>query len=220
MKAMILAAGRGERMKPLTDNLPKPLLKASGKPLLQYHIEGLVRAGVTEIIINHARLGQMIEEQIGDGSAWDVPIRYSAEGDTALETGGGIRLALPLLGSQPFVVVNADVYTNYDFSVLPDQPVDKAHLVMVQNPQHNLQGDFALNAGRLSDEGDARLTYSGIAVFRPALFDGSEPGAFPLAPLLRQAMAERKVSGEFFQGEWLDIGTPERLQALNQFLQK
>lgn len=216
MKAMILAAGRGERMKPLTENLPKPLLKVHGKPLLQYHIERLAIAGVTDIIINHARMGQMIEEQFADGSSLGVRIRYSAEGEHALETGGGISFALPLLGERPFIVVNADVFTDYDFSLLPEQPERLAHLVMVRNPPHNPQGDFALSGGLLSDEGKSRLTYSGIAVYHPVFFAGSATGAFPLAPLLRQAMAEQQVSGELFQGEWVDVGTPERLIALNE----
>ncbi len=216
MKAMILAAGRGERMKPLTDNIPKPLLKVHDKALLQYHIEGLARAGVSDIVINHARLGQMIEEQFGDGSSSGVSIRYSAEGQIALETGGGIKLALPLLGDQPFIVVNADVFTDYDFSLLPDQPDCLAHLVMVPNPPHNPQGDFILSEGILSDEGVPRLTYSGIGVYRPAFFDGSPTGAFPLAPLLRQAMTARQVSGELFEGEWVDVGTPQRLMELNE----
>ena len=214
--AMILAAGRGERMRPLTDITPKPLLRVAGKPLIEYHIEALARAGVHRLVVNHAHLGEQLVDFLGDGARWGVSIAYSAEPVGALETGGGIYHALPLLGDAPFWVVNGDVWTDYPFSP-PQMPADSlAHLVMVDNPQHNPQGDFVLaDTGLLSDAGDARLTYSGIGVYRSELFATCAPGAFPLAPLLRQAMAAARVSGEHYAGRWLDIGTPERLQDLD-----
>lgn len=214
--AMILAAGRGERMRPLTDRVPKPLLPVAGKPLIQYHVEALARAGVRQLVVNHAHLGEQLVAFLGDGSRWGVSITYSPEPSGALETGGGIFQALPLLGSEPFWVVNGDVWSDYSF--LPQSlTLDAlAHLVMVDNPAHNPRGDFVLtDTGLLTDGDGKRLTYSGIGVFRAALFSNCTPGAFPLAPLLRQAMAEGRVTGKHYTGRWLDIGTPERLRALD-----
>ena len=212
MKAMILSAGRGERMRPLTDTLPKPLLRINDKPLLQYHVEALAAAGIRELVINHALMGNMIEDHFGDGSDLGVRIAYSAEGEEPLETGGGIRRALPLLGPEPFIVVNGDVLSDYDFATLPADPGCLAHLVLVPNPPHNPNGDFQLDNGSVRSEGNNRLTYSGIAVFKPALFEGIDEERFALAPVLRQAMAREQVSGECFHGRWLDVGTPARLE--------
>ena len=214
MKAMILAAGRGERMRPLTDHTPKPLLRAGGKPLIQHHIERLAAAGIRELVINHAHLGEQIEAALGDGSKFGVEIRYSPEAQ-ALETGGGIFRALPLLGPDPFLVVNGDVWTDVDLARLALDDADLAHLVLVDNPSHNPEGDFALVAGRVQSAGEPRLTFSGIGLYRPELFDGQRPGAFPLAPLLRHAMAWGRVGGRYHAGYWFDIGTPERLAALD-----
>ncbi|MDH5183785.1 MAG: nucleotidyltransferase family protein [Gammaproteobacteria bacterium] len=218
MRAMILAAGRGERMRPLTDHTPKPLLMAAGKRLIEYHIESLVNAGLTELVINHAHLGQQVEQSLGDGCRYGAHIQYSAEGEgQALETGGGIHKALPLLQGEAFVVVNGDVYCDYDFARLT-VPNGLAHLVMVDNPAHNPKGDFDLTEGQIHSEGAHKLTFSGIGVYRPELFAACHPGAFPLAPLLRDAMAQGAVSGEHFHGLWMDIGTPERLQQLDKML--
>jgi len=215
MKAMILAAGRGERMRPLTDHCPKPLLEAGGKPLIVHHIERLAAAGFRELVINHAHLGDLIEARLGDGARWGVSIAYSHE-PKALETGGGIFKALPLLGSEPFLVLNGDVWTDLDFGRLHGlEPDGLAYLILVDNPEHNPKGDFALSQGRISSEGAGRLTFSGIGVYRPELFASCEAGAFPLAPLLRSAMAEGLVGGEHFRGHWLDIGTPQRLLDLD-----
>ena len=221
MKAMILAAGRGERMRPLTDTCPKPLLPAGGKPLIVWHIERLAAAGFTELVINHAHLGAQIEAALGDGGQFGVSIRYSAEA-SALETAGGIATALPLLsdGETPFAVVNGDVYCDFDFAGLFQAAQslgdDLARLVLVPNPEHNPKGDFAFADGRIASEGEARLTFSGIGLYRPQLFAGVEPGRpAKLAPLLRQAMAEGKVAGECFTGRWIDVGTPQRLAELD-----
>ncbi len=220
MYAMILAAGRGERMRPLTDHTPKPLLMAGGKPLIVHHIERLAAAGLRDIVINHAHLGEQIEVALGDGSAFGVTIRYSPEGK-ALETGGGIFRALPLLGPGPFLVVNGDVWTDIDFSALSIAPGDLAHLVLVDNPSHHLKGDFALRDGRVLAEGlddTPPLTFTGIGVYHPDLFAGCTPGAFPLAPLLRSAIARGLASGNHHLGIWIDIGTPTRLAALDRML--
>jgi MurNAc alpha-1-phosphate uridylyltransferase len=216
MKAMLLAAGRGERMRPLTDHTPKPLLRVAGQTLIERHIEALARAGICELVVNHAHLGAQLLATLGDGSDYDVHIAYSAEPPGALETGGGIFKALPLLGEAPFIVVNADIGTDFDFALLPRQLEGLAHLVLVDNPAHHPQGDFALENGRVCDDGPVRLTFSGIGVYRPALFADSAGGSFPLAPLLRRAMAAGQVSGECYAGAWFDIGTPERLAAVNR----
>lgn len=227
MKAMILAAGRGNRMRPLTDQTPKPLLEAGGRPLIQYHLERLAAAGIREIVINHAHLGGQIEAALGDGRQFGLRIRYSPE-PTALETGGGIFNALPLLGAAPFLVINGDIWTDLDPATLDfdrdsDAGLDAgdlAHLVLVENPPHNPDGDFSLIAGRVQPDGAPRLTFSGIGVYSPSLFNGCQPGAFALAPLLRQAMADGRVGGRQHQGHWFDIGTPERLAELDRFLSR
>lgn len=216
MKAMILAAGRGERMRPLTDTTPKPLLKIADKSLIEYHILALKKAGINELVINIAWLGEQIKIALGDGENYGVQIHYSDEGEQALETAGGIIKALPLLGDDDFIVVNGDIWCDYDFSRLPTKPQGMAHLVMVDNPQHHPQGDFALHNALLSTEGENKLTFSGIGLYRAALFENLAATVQPLAPLLRTAMQQGKVSGEYFQGQWLDIGTPERLAELNQ----
>ena len=218
MKAMLLAAGRGERMRPLTDRTPKPLLRVGGQTLIGHHIEALARAGFRELVINHAHLGAQLVAALGDGSEYGVHIDYSPEPPGALETGGGIFNALPLLGSEPFAVINADIWTDFDFTALPRQPEGLAHLVLVDNPAHHQGGDFALRNGRVSAERAPRLTFSGIGVYRTTLFDGCPGGAFPLAPLLRSAMAAGQVSGERYAGAWFDIGTPERLAEVNRRL--
>jgi MurNAc alpha-1-phosphate uridylyltransferase len=217
MKAMILAAGRGVRMRPLTDTTPKPLLPLGGKPLIAWQLEKLARAGFTEVVINHAHLGQLIETALGDGSRFGLSIRYSAEIE-ALETAGGIAQALPLLGAEPFLAINADIYSDYDFSALAGLQLDDrlAHLVLVDNPPQHPRGDFALEAGRVREGAGLMLTFSGIGVYAPRLFGGIPPKSkVPLAPLLRKAMGANRVSGEHFRGRWHDIGTAERLQALD-----
>lgn len=218
MKAMILAAGRGERMRPLTDRVPKPLLEVAGKPLIQYHIEALREAGFAELVVNHAHLGEQIVARLGDGSAFGVRIDYSPEPPGALETGGGIRQALRLLGTDAFVVVNGDIWTDYPYRQLYREPEGLAHLVLVDNPRHHRDGDFQLNGGRVSAEGNSRLTFSGIGLYRPELFAGTPQGRFPLAPLLRTAMEAGRVSGERYRGRWMDIGTVQRLAELDQQL--
>ena len=215
MRAMLLAAGRGERMRPLTDDTPKPLLRIGGQTLIEHHIHALAQANITELVINHAHLGEQIVQALGDGDAYGVNIQYSPETGAALETGGGIFNALPLLGDAPFIVVNADIWTDYSFTGLPHDPVGLAHLVMVDNPEHHPGGDFSLSNGQLSRQGPRMLTFSGIGVYRPTLFAGCTASAFPLAPLLRDAMDKEAVSGEYFTGRWLDIGTPERLALIN-----
>jgi MurNAc alpha-1-phosphate uridylyltransferase len=216
MKAMILAAGRGERMRPLTDATPKALLRVGGQTLIEHHVHALARAGITELVINHAHLGAQIVQALGDGAAYGVHIQYSAETGAALETGGGIFRALPLLGAAPFVVVNADIWTDYEFRCLPQAIEGLAHLVMVDNPPQHPDGDFSLSEGRLAQRGPAMLTFSGIGVYRPDLFEGCAAGAFPLAPLLRRAMDAGRVTGEHYSGRWYDIGTPARLAAINE----
>ena len=218
MKAMILAAGKGERLRPLTLHIPKPLVRAGGVPLIEYHIRALAKAGIDELVINHAWLGQQIEAHLGDGRRLGVRIQYSAEGEP-LETGGGIHRALPLLGAEPFIVVNGDIWTNYDFSALKRPLEGLAHLVLVDNPAHNSRGDFSLLGSCVGDGDAAALTYSGIAVLSPQLFSGCSAGAFKLAPLLRQAMADGKLSGEYFDGRWIDVGTHERLAEVERTLE-
>lgn len=213
MKAMLLAAGKGERMRPLTLETPKPLLPVAGKPLLQWHIEALARAGITQLVINHAWLGDQLETHFADGAALGVQLQWSREVEP-LETGGGIRQALPLLGDQPFVLVNGDIWTDFDFSRLQLPAGKLAHLVLIDNPAHNPSGDFILREGRVTNPvgGQAGLTYSGIAVIDPALVADQVPGRFALAPLLRAAANDGLLGGEYFAGSWIDVGTPERLQ--------
>jgi len=230
MKAMIFAAGRGERMRPLTDTCPKPLLKVRGRPLIVWHILNLVRAGIKDIVINHAHLGHMIEEVVGNGEQFGANVVYSAEG-TALETAGGIAKARHLLGYEPFLALAADIYCpHFNFEqvkgVLEDNdvwghphPLDKrdvAWLYLVKNPAHNPQGDFALNSFSIINEGEPRLTFSGIGVYRPLMFDALTAGeSAKLAPLLREYAARGQVGGELYRGDWTDVGTAERLAELN-----
>jgi MurNAc alpha-1-phosphate uridylyltransferase len=217
MKAMILAAGRGERMRPLTDHTPKPLLLAAGKPLIEYTIEQLVANGFNDIVINHAHLGLQIEQRLGNGHQLGANISYSPEGDQALETAGGIINALPLLGDGPFLVVNGDIATDFAFVELKNRAVDLAHLVLVDNPAHNTGGDFGLdkNTGLIVSSSAEQFTFSGIGLYRPELFDNIPRGPSKLAPLLRLAIANGQVSGQKTDGFWMDIGTPERLQELD-----
>ncbi|MDF1782080.1 MAG: nucleotidyltransferase family protein [Alcanivoracaceae bacterium] len=224
MKAMILAAGLGTRMRPLTDHTPKPLLAVGGKPLIVWHIERLRDAGFTDIVINTAWLAEVLEAAIGDGSQFGVSIRYSREGEP-LETAGGIRRALPLLresDNAPFLVVNGDIWTDIDFASLHLTSDFNAHLVLVDNPEHNPDGDFHLASdGKVRDNSAAniaRLTFSGVGLYRPSLFDGLKNTEAKLAPLLRHVMALGAVSGVHHQGQWWDIGTPQRLQQLDDFL--
>lgn len=221
MKAMILAAGHGTRMRPLTDHTPKPLLSAGGKPLIVWHIEKLARAGFRDIIINIAWLGWQIPQALGDGTAWGVKLHYSDEQhEGALETAGGIVKALPLLGDAPFLVINGDVWCDYPCLPRALASDTLAHLVLVPNPLHHPNGDFALNGSQVLSEGTPRYTFSGIGYYHPALFSGLEYGKRPLAPLLRSAMQHGQVSGELFHGDWRDIGTPERLAELDADLKQ
>lgn len=221
MKAMILAAGRGERMRPLTDITPKPLLKAGGKALIEYSIERLVAAGFKEIVINVAHLGRQIKDYCGNGKRWGASIAYSDEGETALETAGGIALALPLLGDKPFLVVNADIVSDFPLAQLRDKKIDLAHLVLVDNPPHHPQGDFSLAAnGRLDEHGDEKLTFSGIGVYHPDLFQNIPAGPLKLRPVLDAAIRQGRLSGEKFDGLWLDIGTQQRLQEIDKHIKQ
>ncbi len=220
MKAMILAAGRGERMRPLTDNLPKPLLEAGGRTLIGWHLHRLVNAGFSDVVINHAHFGRMIENALGDGAGLGLRIRYSAETE-ALETAGGIATALPLLGDC-FLVVNGDIWCDFDFSSARSslKGENLAHLVLVDNPPQHPAGDFYLSDGRALSDGRPLLTFSGIGVYNAELFRDIVPGQKArLAPILRAAMQDGRVSAEHFKGRWRDIGTPERLLALQRELQ-
>jgi MurNAc alpha-1-phosphate uridylyltransferase len=228
MDALIFAAGKGERMRPLTEHTPKPLLCVGGKALIEWHIEKLAALGSKTIVINTSWLAECFEPALGDGSRWGLKLVYSYEGLEPLETGGGMALALSHLGDAPFIAVNGDVFCAYDFRHLPVNPKALAHLVMVANPEHNPQGDFALQPnGYLQSEGPERLTFSGIGVYRPELLlncknDWAQPGTqhprFKLAPILRRAMQAQQVSGEHFTGQWTDVGTPQRLAELDQAL--
>ncbi len=221
MKAMLLAAGRGERMRPLTDACPKPLLQVAGKPLIVWHLERIAQAGIRDVVINLSWLGEMIATALGDGSRHGLAIQYSREPWPALETGGGLLQALPLLGEGPFLLVNGDVFTDIDFAALRIAPGDLAQLVLVPNPEHNPRGDFWLNdSGHINAEGGERLTYSGIALLRPELFAGAEAGRFPLLPWLLRARDAGRLGGQRHSGQWLDIGTPERLTQLDARLQR
>ncbi len=217
MKAMILAAGRGERMRPLTDRVPKPLLEVAGKPLIKYHIEALRDAGFVEIVINHAWLGEQIVQRLGNGRRLGVKIDYSPEPEGALDTGGGIHQALPLLGDEAFLVVNSDIWTDYPYASLHHPPARLAHLVLIDNPAHHPRGDFGLEKDVVTVAGGNRLTFSGIGLYRPELFRDQPAGPFPLAPLLREAIRCAEVTGEHYHGDWTDVGTPQRLAELNEF---
>lgn len=213
--AMILAAGRGERLRPMTDTTPKPLLRVRGQPLIERHVIGLVRAGVERIVINLSWLGAQISEYLGDGARYGAAIVYSDEQPHALETAGGIIRALPQLGRAPFAVVNGDIYTDFPFETLGLAPDRDAHLVLVPNPPQHLQGDFGLERGRALADAASRYTFSGIAMYRDAFFAGCADGVRPLKPMLLRCMAVKRCSAELYTGAWEDVGTPERLQALN-----
>lgn len=228
MKALVFAAGKGERMRPLTERTPKPLLQAGGKPLIAWHLERLAAFGVREVVVNTAWLADRFAPALGDGGRWGLRLHLLHEGAEPLETGGGMLNALPLLGDAPFLAINGDIWSDFDFATLPDAPAGLAHLVMVDNPDHHPGGDFVLHAdGRLSDGPGPRLTFAGIAVYRPALLAGwaevigDAPGAdelpprFKLAPLLRAAMARGAVTGQHHTGAWTDVGTPGRLADLD-----
>ena len=218
LKVMILAAGRGERMRPLSDTVPKPLLEAGGKPLIVHLIEGLARHGLRDLVINHSHLGEKISAYLGDGSRFGVRVAYSHEAGGGLETGGGIFKALSLIDTDPFIVINGDIWTDYPFGRLPSRLDGLAHLVLVDNPSQHPHGDFALREGKLVEKGLPRLTFSGIGVYARALFAQCRPGKFPLAPLLRAAIAQGLVSGEHYTGLWCDVGTPQRLAELDREL--
>ena len=236
MKALVFAAGLGERMRPLTDTTPKPLLPVGGKPLIAWHLEKLAALGVREVVVNTSWLADAFPRALGDGARWGLRIAYAYEGDTPLETGGGMLNALPLLAGgddpdAPFLLVNGDVWTDYDFARLPRAPRGDAHLVLVDPPAQAPAGDFALEDGRVRAEGSARLTYAGIGVYRPRLLEGWRdlvPGhglangrpKFPLAPLLRARMAAGAITGEHHGGRWTDVGTPERLAGLDAALRQ
>ena len=231
MKALVFAAGLGERMRPLTDTTPKPLLEAGGRPLVAWHLDRLAAAGVRDVVLNTSWLAAQFPATLGDGSRWGLRLHYAFEGDTPLETGGGMLHALPLLGDAPFLAVNGDVWCDFDFARLPREPAGEAHLVLVDNPDHHPDGDFRLDAdGRIHDDGEPRLTFAGIGIYRPSLLDGwraavgsaygvdAEPPRFKLAPLLRAAMARNAVTGLHHRGRWTDVGTPARLHALSRDL--
>jgi MurNAc alpha-1-phosphate uridylyltransferase len=231
VKALVLAAGRGERMRPLTDTVPKPLLAVGGKPLIRWHLERLAALGIREVVVNTAHLAEQFPRALGDGARFGLQISYSHEGDTPLETGGALLQAAGLLGSEPFLLVNGDVWSDFDFARLPSSPPGLAHLVMVDPPAHSTAGDFHLAAdGLLHADGEPRLTYAGIGVYRPEILTGwrgiighapgarEQPPRFPLAPLLRAAMRSGRITGEHHTGRWTDVGTPERLAALDHAL--
>ena len=210
--AMILAAGRGERLRPLTDTTPKALIKVAGKTLIERHLRTIKEAGIEDVVINVSHLGERIRAALGDGRDWGVRIQYSQESEPALETAGGICQALPLLGPEPFWAINTDVCTDYQLVAPPLTDNDDAHLVLVDNPPHHPDGDFHLKDGRILETPGERLTFAGIGLYHPRLFEGCTPGHFPLAPLLRAAAKNGRVRGEHHRGQWLDIGTPERLE--------
>ena len=216
MNAMILSAGRGERMRPLTDKTPKPLLKVHGKSLIVWHIERLASLGFSQIVINIDHLGEMIINNLGDGSKWGVNLLFSDERQSgALESAGGIIKALPLIESEKFLVVNGDIWCDYEFETGYDLGDDLAHLILVKNPQHNPEGDFALHKNRISNDTKGRYTFSGIGYYSAKLFEGLENKKMPLAPILREAAENGRVSGSLYDGKWYDIGTPERLKEIN-----
>jgi len=215
MKAMLLAAGRGERMRPITDSLPKPLVPVAGKPLIAWHLAALARAGFREVVVNTSWLAAKLLAALGDGCAWGVSITWSDEGPVPLETGGGIFRAVPLLGPGPFLVVNADIWTDIDFAALALEEGAHAHLVLVPNPPHNVRGDFGLDGDLVVSRDTDRCTYSGVGMFRREFFEGASGERFPLLPLLNRGIAARRVRGELHRGAWSDVGTPERLAALD-----
>jgi MurNAc alpha-1-phosphate uridylyltransferase len=214
MKAMLLAAGRGERMRPITDSLPKPLVEVGGRPLIAWHLAALARAGVREVVINLSWLGEQLRAALGDGREFGVSITWSEEGPVPLETGGGIFRALPLLGSGPFLVVNADLWTDVDFASLALEDGAHARLVLIPNPPHHPRGDFGLEGDRVVSRDTDRFTYAGVGIYRPEFFHDCKPGRFPLLPLLNRAIAARLLRGQLHFGEWCDVGTAERLAKL------
>lgn len=216
--ALVFAAGRGERMRPLTERTPKPLLEAGGKRLVEWQLEALARAGVRDVVLNLSHLAAQFPLALGDGSRWNLRIRYSEEGPEPLETGGGMLRALPLLGTAPFIAVNGDIWTDFDFATLPEEPEGIAHLVLVDNPPQHPGGDFVLRDGHVHDESSPRLTFAGIGVYRPELLANATPGKFSMVPHLRAAMRRGAVSGTHFPGDWTDVGTPERLATLDRRL--
>ena len=215
MKAMVLAAGRGERMRPITDTLPKPLVRVAGKPLIGYHLERLAAAGVREVVVNLSWLGDRIRAALGDGREYSLSISYSEEGPLPLETGGGIFKALPLLGPGPFLVVNGDTWSDIDYARLALEDGANGRIVLVPNPTHNSRGDFGVEGDVVVDREIDRFTYSGVGVYRPEFFDGCSSGRFPMLPLLKRAIAARLLRGEVHRSEWCDVGTPERLATLD-----
>ena len=217
--ALIFAAGLGERMRPLTDHTPKPLLPAGGKPLIEWHLEKLAAIDVRYVVINTSHLAEKFPDVLGDGSRWGLRIRYAYEGPTPLETGGGMFNALPLLGPEPFIAVSADIYSDYDYAALPLQPAGLAHLVMVPNPDWHATGDFVLSNDQLSENGEGqRLTFGNIGVYRPQFLQGQHPGRFKLLPLYQQAMRNHELSGERYDGFWRNLGNPAQLNELDTHL--
>ncbi len=217
--ALIFAAGLGERMRPLTDHTPKPLLVAGGKPLIAWHLEKLAAAGVHYVVINTSHLAEQFPDALGDGSRWGLRIRYVYEGPAPLETGGGMRNALSLLGPEPFIAISADIYSDYDYAALPLEPVGLAHLVMVPNPDGHAAGDFVLAQGQLQEQGPGeRLTFGNIGVYRPEFVRDETPGRFKLLPLYQQAMRAGQLSGERYEGFWRNVGTPAQLAELDRDL--
>ena len=217
MRAMILAAGRGARLRPITDTVPKPLVMAGGKPLIAWHLEALAQAGFREVVINVSHLAEPLMEALGDGSEWGLNIHYSVEPPGALETGGGIHKALPILGDGPFLVINGDVWTDFPLARLRAVKCEYAHMVLVPRPSDN-PGDFALVSGRVRNTGDPLHTFSGITVYHPRLFAACEPGRFSIVPILRKTIDDHVVSGELHRGRWFDAGTPQRLEHLRDLL--
>lgn len=229
-QALIFAAGLGERMRPLTDTTPKPLLQVGGKPLIVWHLEKLAAIGVRDVVVNVSWLADRFAPALGDGSRWGLRLHWSHEGAPPLETGGGMLHALRLLDDAPFIAVNGDIWSDFDFARLPVEPDGDAHLVLVDNPAHNPSGDFALDGARVRSAGARQLTFSGIGVYRPTLLEDwraivgdvtgvdADPPRFKLAPLLRAAMARERVTGEHHAGRWTDVGTPERLAELDATL--
>lgn len=214
MRAMILAAGPGERLRPLTDTTPKPLIEVGGKPLIEWHLENLAASGFRRVVINTGHLGEQLPPALGDGSRWGLRIQYSEEPQQALETGGGIHNALPLLGDGPFLVVSGDTWTDLSFAGLRAVKCDYAHLVLVPNQEHHPEGDFALAGGRVANDGSTKYTFSGFAVYHPRMFTGSEAGRWRITGLLRETIANHLVTGQVHRGDWFDSGSPERLERL------